>query len=542
MKRWRTSGYGAAKPERTADAVNSIPPTVSQRALGGRRDQSLEQLAGASVDVLVIGAGVVGAATALAAAEAGATVAVVDRGDVAGETSGASSKLLHGGLRYLAMGDIALVRQAHAERRLNADVIAPHLVRPLDFIVPVRDGSPTPLWKVRAGVFLYGALSRFADGRSGRISTAEARRRVPDLTTAGLHGTVLYHDHQTNDSRLTLAALQGAAARGAVVATHVEVMELLMADGRVRGAVLLDRLGGDSFAVNARSVVNATGPWVDRLRRLESPSAGTTVTLSKGAHLVLEGGGQWSAAVTTPLPHGRVSFAIPWEGLLLLGTTDEPYDGDPGDLHATDADQDQILAEAARSVGPDVVSAARIRSRFAGIRVLPVSTSSTVRRRRETVITKGPAGMVSVAGGKLTTWRLIGANAARVALADLGSAVPVRKPKPLPGAAPIGAVDRRIADAAPDLADDVRKHLGRQYGSRALDVLELGARDGALLDRMHPGAPDIWAQVEHAREHEWAATADDVLRRRTSLALRGLAENGIAGRVERMLTDRPGAK
>jgi glycerol-3-phosphate dehydrogenase len=541
MKNPGRSRYGAAKARATADAVNSISPTVSERALGGRRDQSLEQLAGASVDVLVIGAGVVGAATALAAAEAGATVAVVDRGDVAGETSGASSKLLHGGLRYLAMGDLGLVRQAHAERRLNAEVIAPHLVRPLDFIVPVRDGSPAPLWKVRAGIFLYGALSRFADGRSGRISVAEASRRVPDLAIAGLHGTVLYHDHQTNDARLTLLALQGAAARGAMVATHVEVVELLQADGRMRGAVLLDRLGGNSFTITARSVVNATGPWVDRLRRLESPSAGTTVTLSKGAHLVLEGGEHWTAAVTTPLPHGRVSFAIPWEGLLLLGTTDEPYDGDPADLRATDADQDQILAEAARSVDADAVSPARVRSRFAGIRVLPMSGASTVRRRRETVITKGPAGMVSVAGGKLTTWRLIGAKAARVALAELGSGAAVGTPTPLPGAAPIGSVDDEIAGAAPGLADDVRRHLGRQYGSRALDVVALGARDRSLLDRMHPDAPDIWAQVEHAREHEWAATADDILRRRTTLALRGLAGNGIAGRVERMLADRPAA-
>jgi glycerol-3-phosphate dehydrogenase len=488
--------------------------------------------------VLVIGAGVVGAATALAVAQTGANVAVVDRGDIAGATSGASSKLLHGGLRYLAMGDVGLVRQAHAERRLNATMIAPHLVRPLEFIVPVGDDSPSPLWKVRAGVFVYAALSRFADGRSGRIPIGEARRRVPDLLASGLRGTVLYHDHQTNDTRLTLTALQGAAQRGATVATHAEVVELVMSHGRVSGAVVHDRLGGGSFTVSARSVVNATGPWVDRVRRLESPSAGTTVALSKGTHLALEGGTSWDAAVTTPLPHGRVSFAIPYEGLLLLGTTDEPYDDDPATVSATDADQEQILAEARRSVSPEVATAARVRSRFAGIRALPVAKSPTARRKRETVITRGPAGMVSVAGGKLTTWRLIGSTAARLALAELGSTASAGAPTPLPGAGPVDRIRREIAGAAPGMAADIRAHLGSWYGTVALDVLALGRRDGSLYDRMHPDAPDIWAQVEHARDHEWAATPDDVLQRRTTLGLRGLAGDEIAERIDRILAGR----
>ena len=193
--------------------------------------------------------------------------------------------------------------EATAERRANARVLAPHLVWPLEeFVVPVAPASVHPLWRLRGGVLLYGALSGFADGRSGGISLHQARARVPQLRTEGLRGAVAYHDHQTNDGRLTLLALQAAAARGAVILNHAEVVGLRMSGGRVSGAELVDRIGGREFGVSARVVVNAGGPWVDSLRRLESSSAGTSVRLAKGAHLVLEGGQRWTAAVTTPLP------------------------------------------------------------------------------------------------------------------------------------------------------------------------------------------------------------------------------------------------
>jgi glycerol-3-phosphate dehydrogenase len=500
----------------------------------GRRAEQLERLAGGPFDVLVIGAGAVGAATAWYATMAGARVAVVDRGDVAGATSAASSKLMHGGLRYLAMGDVGLVREAHHERRIHARTVAPHLVRPLEFVVPVGPESPTPLWQVRAGVFLYGALARFADGRNGRISLGSARRRVPALVTDGLRGTVLYHDHQTHDARLAISALRAAADAGAVVAPHAEVVALRMYGGAVAGAEVTDRLGGSTIAVDARTVVNAAGPWVDAVRRLEDPAAGTSVLLSKGAHAVLEGGDGWTAAVTTPLPGGRVSFAIPWEGMLLLGTTDEPYDGDPAAVAATDADVAQILAEAGRSLGADVLRPELVRSRFAGVRVLPAGGASTIRARRETVIGRGRGGMVSVAGGKLTTWRLIGARTARLALAPLGHRVP-RRAVPLPGAAPLSRVERSLAEAHPELPPDVRGHLAGHYGTRAAEVLAAAGGDPALLERIHPGGPDIWAQVAHGRDREWAATVDDVLRGRTTVALRGFDDERVRAATERML-------
>lgn len=503
--------------------------------LGGRREQSLDRLADASVDVLVIGAGAIGASTAWHAAAAGATVAVVDRGDLAGGTSSASSKLVHGGLRYLAMGDLWLVGQAHAERRANARVLAPHLVWPLEFVVPVPPGSVHPLWRLRAGVLLYGALSGFADGRSGGISLDQAKARVPQLRTDELRGAVLYHDHQTHDGRLTLLALQAAAARRAVILNHTEVVGLRMKAGHASGAELVDRIGGRQFGVTARVVVNASGPWVDSLRRMESSTAGASVRLAKGAHLVLEGGDGWTAAVTTPLPAGRVSFAIPWEGMLLLGTTDEAYDGDPAAVTATDRDQAQILAEAARSLSAEAIEPERVRSRFAGLRVLPVSGRITSRTRRDVVISLGRGGMVSVAGGKLTTWRLIGARAARLALHEIGMHDHGKELEPLPGAAPLAAVLEAVARSHPGLDERVRTHLSRHYGMVALDLLADAGGDPDLLQPIHPAAPDIRAQVVHARRHEWAATADDVLRRRTTIALRGLDDDQARSVVEELM-------
>ena len=290
------------------------------------------------------------------------------------------------------------------------------------------------------------------------------------------------------------------------------------------------------MSVTARTVVNAAGPWVDRVRRLEDPAAGTSVVLSKGAHLVLAGGDGWTAAVTTPLPGGRVSFAIPWEGMLLLGTTDEPYDGDPAAVSATDADVAQILAEAGRSLAADVLAPSLVRSRFAGLRVLPAGGSSTIRARRETVIGRGRGGMVSVAGGKLTTWRLIGARAARLALAPLGLHAPTR-PVALPGAAPLATVERALRTSHPGLPADVRTHLARHYGTRSANLLAPANADPGLLERVHPSGPDIWAQVVYGRDHEWAATVDDLVRGRTTLALRALDDATVRDTVEGMLRD-----
>jgi glycerol-3-phosphate dehydrogenase len=230
----------------------------------------------------------------------------------------------------------------------------------------------------------------------------------------------------------------------------------------------------------------------------------------------------WSAALIVPHDRVRVSFAVPWEGMLLLGTTDELYEGDPDDVRPTDADIAQILSEASVALDPAVLKPQAVRSVFAGLRVLPGAGSSTANVRRETVLIPGPKGMLSIAGGKLTTYRRIALDALRALRGDLGLHRVDGTPVALPGAADLHEAAQRIAQAHPGLEPPLRLHLAHLYGTLADEVLAITGREPALLERLHPAAPDIAAQVIYAREQEWACTEEDVLARRTTLELRGL--------------------
>jgi glycerol-3-phosphate dehydrogenase len=479
------------------------------------RGRALERLGGRQFDVLVIGGGILGAGIAAEAAHAGLAVALVDRGDFGGATSSGSSKLIHGGLRYLRMGDVRLVREAHGERRALLRVVAPHLVRPLPFFLPLYRGGPLRPTTVRAGLWAYSLLAR--DRLGGLVPPERALRSVPDLRLEGLHGCGIYKDAWTNDARLCLANVRAAAEAGATVLNYAEVTALRSMGGRVAGAEVLDRETGDAVSVAARTVVNATGPWVDRLRRLERPGAAPLGRLSKGVHVLVPQPEGWSAAVTIPQDSARVSFAVPWAGMLLLGTTDEPYHGDPDALEPTEADVAQVLAEASRALQGEVVAADRVRFAFAALRVLPGSAQETATARRETVIERGDGGMLSMGGGKLTTYRRIALDALEHLRSELGLHRLDRRPRPLPGATGLDRV--RLPRQLPPA---VRSHLLHLYGSLAPEVLAPAAEDPSLLEPLAPGAPELAAQALYAATHEWARTPDDVLRRRTTLALRGL--------------------
>jgi glycerol-3-phosphate dehydrogenase len=498
------------------------------------RDDALGELAGNRFDLLVVGGGIVGCAVAWLGARAGLRVALVERGDLAGATSSASSKLIHGGLRYLQMGDIGLVREAHAERHALARVVAPQLVRPRAFLVPVYRRGPVRATKLRAGLALYGGLGRFADGGGSLLRPRAAQALVPPLRSAGLRSAGRYVDCETNDARLTIAVARAAERAGARIATRVEVRALRLAAGRVVGAECTDILGGAALAVEATCVVNATGPWVDEIRRMADPAAPRSLRFAKGAHLVVRLDEPWEAALTTPLEGGRVQFANPWEGALLVGTTDEPYDGDPGEIEVTAADVEQIVRESRASIEPGVVEHDRILSSFAGLRVLPQGEGETPSARRETVYELGESGLLSIAGGKFTTFRRIALDALERLRGDLGLPVLERAPVPLPGAADPDAVVERILGEHPSLPAPSARHLARFHGSDALELLAPAREDPALLEPLAPGAPEVGAQVRWAREREWALTADDVLARRTTLASLGRADAARA-RVEELL-------
>ena len=473
------------------------------------RSQALERLSRETFDLLVIGGGIIGARIALEASLAGDRVALLDAGDFGGATSSASSKLIHGGLRYLQMYDFGLVHESHVERAALLSRIAPHLVSRLPFVLPLYRGGPQPPAPILgAGLLLYSALSGFRYSRARLLSPARAREWVPSLKTEGMGWAGFYEDAQTNDSRLVLATVTAAARAGAVVVNHLPV------SGLERGAAQAGEL-----EVRFRKVVNAAGPWVDQVRRLEDPAASPMAMLSKGVHVTMPLPAGWRAAVTVPLERGRVAFAVPWEGTLMLGTTDTAYAEDPADLRPDPADIETVLREASIALPAELLRPELILHAFAGLRVLPNVAGDTAGARREHLVQSGPTGMVSVAGGKLTTHR-------RIAIDVLRRLDPGRyrlHEDPLPGAGPAPPPDPRVDPES-------WRHLLSHYGSEASEVLAAGSGE-----RIHPDGPDVWAQVDHGLSSEWALTVDDLVRRRTTLQVRGLDSAEVRARIAERL-------
>ena len=487
-----------------------------------RRPETLKRLRRGPVELLVIGGGIIGARVAFEAARRGLSVALVDAGDFGGATSSASSKLIHGGFRYLPMGDIGLVRQSQRERTVLLESVAPNLVRPMPFLLPAYRGAAKGPGAIAAGILIYKSLAG-RGGRASLISPANARRLVPSLRADGLQICGMFEEAETIDARLVLATVKGAARAGALVLNHARVTGLELRHNR-GGAVAIAAGEDGAFETHARHVINAAGPWVDQVRRLDDPTAAPLVRLSKGIHLLLPLEDEWKAGVALPLGDGRVSLGIPWQGMLMIGTTDTLFTGDPSRVEVTQSDARTVLEEASGFLPREVLSHDRVKFEIAGLRALPAGDGDVADARREHVVDVSRYGLVSVAGGKLTTHRLIALHAlSRVRDDRLALLVPDSSRLPGTGWSP------RIAGAGID--PDVADHLERLYGDEAGRVLDCAATMPDGLVRVHPAGPDVWAQVAYAVESEWALTADDISRRRTTLSVRGLLNEPIAARL-----------
>ncbi|MBW3578093.1 MAG: glycerol-3-phosphate dehydrogenase/oxidase [Actinobacteria bacterium] len=513
---------------RPAGPVPPVEPLVD-------REDALDRAAGSPLDVLIIGGGITGAGIALDAASRGLTVALVERADLASGTSSKSSKLVHGGLRYLEQREFGLVHEAVRERNLLRQ-IAPHLVRPLGFAVPVADR--TDRWLMRAGLTIYDAMAFGRNVRSHRaLDIADLLTSVPGLVNGIGLGGFRYYDCQTDDARLTLAVVQTARRLGALVVNHAEAVGFLRFGDRVVGATIRDRLTGDELDVTARWVVSATGVWADRVRDMTreeerpllTPSVGIHVTFPRQVVRVRD-----AALIPSGADDGRRIFVIPWGEQVIVGTTDERYDG-ALDAPTVSAPHAGYLLHAVNwSFGTNLTLADTLGA-WAGLRPLlrgRGETAASADLSRRHAIFEEPPGLITVTGGKLTTFRKMAEDVVDRIVAAEGS-----KAECVTDRLPIGLRERvddalaglqevcRILDVDPFLAGSLLHRHGNEAAAVAVFCVEHGESD-----RLLPHLPYLRGEVRWAAQRELARTLDDVLQRRLRVSLRDRAAGGDAAR------------
>ena len=471
------------------------------------RDACLEQLDNSAPwDVLVIGGGATGLGTAVEAASRGYRTALLEQHDFAKGTSSRSTKLVHGGVRYLQQGDISLVVEALRERgRLMRN--APHLVHNRAFIVPSYEWWEGPFYGV--GMKVYDALAgRLGLGKSQLLSREETLQRLPTLEPDGLRGGVIYHDGQFDDSRLAINLAQTIADLGGTPVNYVKVTRLIKSVGTVRGVRALDMEQGRELEVHARVVINATGVFVDHVLKMDEPSAASIIQPSQGVHLVLPKvflPGD-SAIMVPHTDDGRVLFAVPWHDRVIVGTTDTPVDAPSLEPRALDSEVEFLLRHAARYLTRDP-QRSDVLSVFAGLRPLvkPADARSTAAISRDHHLLISPSGLVTITGGKWTTYRKMGEDTINQAALIGGLEERESRTQQLPIHGSLEGVDR---------TDPL--HV---YGSDVDAIREMIRVQPALGERLHDRLPYVRAEVLWAVRHEMARTLEDVLARRTRALL-----------------------
>ncbi|MGI8718614.1 MAG: glycerol-3-phosphate dehydrogenase/oxidase [Lapillicoccus sp.] len=492
------------------------------------RQSAIDVLAsGAELDILVIGGGVVGCGSALDAVTRGLTTGLVEARDFASGTSSRSSKLIHGGLRYLEMLDFRLVREALQERGLLLTRLAPHLVRPVSFLYPLTHR----VWErpyVEAGLALYDTLSR-ASGTSAdlpwhrHLTRRGALRLAPALKRSALVGAVQYHDAKVDDARHTMELARTAASYGAHVATRVAAVGFLRQGERVTGVRAVDKVTGREFEIHARQVVNATGVWTDETQAMIGERGQFHVRASKGIHLVVPRDRIHSTTGIILRTEKSVLFVIPWGRHWIIGTTDTEWDLDKAHPAATSSDITYLLTHVNRFLTTQLTQA-DVEGVYAGLRPLLAGESEeTSKLSREHVVAHPTPGLVVVAGGKYTTYRVMARDAVDEAARALGGSVPPSTTEdiPLVGAVGYQAAWNRRAAAARESGlhvERVEKMLMR-HGVLTSEILDLVAERPELGEPLPGGEDYLKAEIVYAASHEGALHLDDILARRTRLSI-----------------------
>jgi glycerol-3-phosphate dehydrogenase len=488
-------------------------------------------------DVLVIGGGITGAGIARDAALRGLRVALVEREDFASGTSSRSSRLIHGGVRYLEHAQFGLVFESTRERRILLE-IAPHLVRPLAFTWPVYRGARIATWKLAAGLALYDLLSLFrSPRRHERLNPHEVHVREPSLRTDDLIGGARYWDAATDDARLTLATVLSAQQAGAIVLNHTGATALVRHEGRISGATVASSITDETTTVRASVVVNATGPWSDEIERLADHHAPPGVRGSKGVHVSVprERIGNLFAVTLIAPQDGRVMFVLPSRQHTIIGTTDS-YDATaPEDVRATTADVAYLLDAANHYFPTAALTRADVVSAWAGVRPLAAfgaRAGDPSSASREHSIVESVSGLLRVTGGKLTTYRAMAEQVVDTIERALGRphSPAVTATIPLMGG-DIRDVSEEVAHAIAATGDTaIGPRLVYAYGTAWHGVWSLTQADAGLGAAIEPGLPYVFGELLHAITHEHAATLGDLLIRRTPIAF----ETRDHGRVAAM--------
>lgn len=506
-------------------------------------DRTVPNTSKITFDVIIIGAGINGAGIARDAAMRGLTVLLLDKGDIGGGTSSWSTRLIHGGLRYLEYGEFGLVRESLREREVLLN-IAPHLVRPLSLLIPIYKGAGRGRWTIRAGMIAYDVFSFDKTlPRHRMLSRAKTMAQAPGLNAEGLLGAAVYYDAQVEFAeRLVLENAISASDHGATITTYARVTDFIVEDETIRGVQFRNELQDSTESARANLVINAAGPWIDQVLAPSAAGSPRLIGGTKGSHLIVPpfAGAPVSALYTEAQSDRRPFFIIPWNGNYLIGTTDIRFEGNPDEVRIEQAEVDYLLSETNRLIPDAHLTGDKILHTYSGVRPLPFLHARDERSiTRRHFIRQHPRydNLLSIVGGKLTTYRSLAEEAVDLIFRKLGRSAPECSTgrQPLPGALTTDfKIFAKEFTEASGLPSSVTERLLRIYGTRSTEVVELASQTPELAETFNREGNALAAEVVFSFTREMATKLADCLLRRTMIGLnpsRGIGDDLAAAEI-----------